>query len=87
MEQWNPLGIVGVISAFNFPCAVFGWNNAISLICGNVTLWKGAPSTPLTSIATTKIIAQVLEKNNLPGGICSMICGGSDVGLVSMQNN
>lgn len=80
MEQWNPLGIVGVISAFNFPCAVFGWNNAISLACGNVTLWKGAPTTPLTSIATTKIVASVLEKNNLPGAISAMICGGADVG-------
>lgn len=74
MEQWNPLGVIGVISAFNFPHAVFGWNNAIALACGNVTLWylsillnywsnclnvfsfyrKGAPTTPLTSIATTK---------------------------------
>ena len=80
MEQWNPLGIIGVISAFNFPCAVFGWNNALALATGNVTIWKGAPTTPLTTIATTKIIASVLEKNNLPAGICSMICGGADVG-------
>ena len=80
MEQWNPLGLVGVISAFNFPCAVFGWNNAISLTTGNVTIWKGAPTTPLTSIAITRIIAAVLEKNNLPAGICSQICGGADVG-------
>lgn len=82
MEQWNPLGIVGVISAFNFPCAVFGWNHAISLICGNVTLWKGSPTTPLTSIATTKIIAEVLKRNNLPAGICSMICGDVEIGFV-----
>ena len=87
MEQWNPLGIVGVISAFNFPCAVFGWNNAISLVCGNVTLWKGAPTTPLTSIATTKIIAKVLESNNLPGAICSMICGLADVGFGLTSNS
>lgn len=80
MEQWNPLGVIGVISAFNFPHAVFGWNNAIALACGNVTLWKGAPTTPLTSIATTKIIASVLERNDLPGGVCAMICGGADIG-------
>jgi aldehyde dehydrogenase family 7 member A1 len=80
MEQWNPLGVIGVISAFNFPCAVFGWNAALSYVCGNVTVWKGAPSTQLTSIAITKIIASVLEKNNLPGGIASMVCGGTDVG-------
>ncbi|CAF1044508.1 unnamed protein product [Adineta steineri] len=80
MEQWNPLGIIGVISAFNFPCAVFGWNQAIALVCGNVTLWKGAPTTPLTSIATTKIVERVLTRNSLPGGLSSMICGGTDIG-------
>lgn len=87
MEQWNPIGVVGVISAYNFPCAVFGWNNSLSLVCGNVTIWKGAPTTPLTSIAVTKIIASVLEKNNLPGGICSMVCGGADVGAEMCDDN
>lgn len=80
MEQWNPLGLIGIISAFNFPCAVFGWNQAIALACGNVTLWKGAPTTPLTSIATTKIVERVFKRNNLPGGLSSMICGGKDIG-------
>ena len=56
MECWNPLGNIGVISAFNFPVAVFGWNLAIAMVCGNLTHWKGAPSTPLTTIATTMII-------------------------------
>ena len=51
LEMWNPLGVVGVISAFNFPCAVYGWNNANALVCGNSLVWKGAPSTSLTSIA------------------------------------
>lgn len=54
MEAWNPLGVVGVISAFNFPCAVFGWNAAIALTCGNAIVWKPAPSTPLISIALVK---------------------------------
>merc|ERR1711928_294666 len=80
LEMWNPLGIVGVITAFNFPVAVYGWNNALSLVCGNTLIWKSAPSTPLCSVATTKIIAKVLEQNNLPGGICSLVCGGADVG-------
>ncbi|XP_060764651.1 alpha-aminoadipic semialdehyde dehydrogenase [Neoarius graeffei] len=80
IEQWNPVGLVGIITAFNFPVAVYGWNNAIALICGNVCLWKGAPSTPLTSVAVTKIVAEVLEQNNLPGAICSMTCGGADIG-------
>lgn len=80
MEVWNPIGAVGVISAFNFPVAVYGWNSAISLVCGNPVLWKGAPSTNLCSIAVTKILASVLEKNNLPSSICSLITGGADVG-------
>jgi len=54
MENWNPLGVIGIITAFNFPVAVCGWNAAISLICGNTCLWKGAPSTPLTTIALSK---------------------------------
>jgi aldehyde dehydrogenase family 7 member A1 len=69
MEQWNPLGLIAVISAFNFPNAVLGWNFAISAVCGNLTLWKGASSTSLVTIATTKIIADVLEKNNCPPGV------------------
>jgi aldehyde dehydrogenase family 7 protein A1 len=80
MEVWNPLGVVGVISAFNFPLAVFGWNNAIALVCGNTTLWKGAPSTPLISVAVTKIVQSVLEKNKIPPAVCSTICGGADIG-------
>ncbi|KAK3607912.1 hypothetical protein CHS0354_036738 [Potamilus streckersoni] len=80
LEQWNPLGLVGVITAFNFPVAVYGWNSAIALVCGNTVLWKGAPTTPLVSVAVTKILASVLEKNKLPGAICSMVCGAADIG-------
>uniref|UniRef100_UPI003AAC436C alpha-aminoadipic semialdehyde dehydrogenase isoform X2 n=1 Tax=Centroberyx gerrardi TaxID=166262 RepID=UPI003AAC436C len=86
IEQWNPVGLVGVITAFNFPVAVYGWNNAIALICGNVCLWKGAPTTPLTSVAVTKIVAEVLEQNNLPGAICSMTCGGADIGTAMAKD-
>lgn len=81
LEQWNPLGIVGVISAFNFPCAVYGWNNALALICGNSILWKPAPTTPLTAVAITRLIEKVLRKNDLPPAICSLICGDGDVGI------
>jgi aldehyde dehydrogenase family 7 protein A1 len=80
MENWNPLGVIGIISAFNFPVAVYGWNNAIAMVCGNTMVWKGAPSTSLCSVATTKIVASVLEKNKLPGAICSLVCGGADIG-------
>ncbi|XP_065096471.1 alpha-aminoadipic semialdehyde dehydrogenase [Paramisgurnus dabryanus] len=86
IEQWNPVGLVGIITAFNFPVAVYGWNNALALICGNVCLWKGAPTTPLTSVAVTKIVADVLEKNNLPGAICSMTCGGADIGTAMARD-
>jgi aldehyde dehydrogenase family 7 protein A1 len=80
MEQWNPLGITGVITAFNFPCAVYGWNAAIALVCGNTVLWKGAPSTNLTTLATQNIIQKVLARNRLPPAICTAITGGADVG-------
>uniref|UniRef100_A0A915EFC1 aldehyde dehydrogenase (NAD(+)) n=1 Tax=Ditylenchus dipsaci TaxID=166011 RepID=A0A915EFC1_9BILA len=80
-HQWNPLGVIGVISAFNFPCAVYGWNNALALVCGNSLLWKPAPSTPLISIAVTRLIEDVLKRNNLPTAICSLVCGEADVGV------
>ncbi|KAI4499250.1 hypothetical protein M0802_005510 [Mischocyttarus mexicanus] len=86
LEKWNPLGVVNVISAFNFPIAVYGWNTAIAMVCGNTIIWKGAPSTPLVSIATTKIIANVLERNGIPGSVASMVTGGSEVGQVLVND-
>lgn len=80
LEVWNPLGIVGVITAFNFPCAVLGWNACIALVCGNCVVWKGAPTTPLITIAMTEIIAGVLEQNNLPAAIFTSFCGGAEIG-------
>lgn len=80
LEMWNPLGIVGVITAFNFPSAVLGWNACIALVCGNCVVWKGAPTTPLVTIALTKVISSVLEKNNLPGAIFTSFCGGAEIG-------
>ncbi|CAH7667950.1 Aldehyde/histidinol dehydrogenase [Phakopsora pachyrhizi] len=79
-EVPNPLGTVGVISAFNFPCAVYSWNFALSFITGNSTIWKPSPTTPLTAIAMTKIISSVLERHNLPGSIASLVCGGAETG-------
>ncbi|GFO10080.1 aldehyde dehydrogenase 7 family, member a1 [Plakobranchus ocellatus] len=86
LEQWNPLGVVGVITAFNFPCAVYGWNSALALVCGNAMLWKGAPSTPLVSVAMTKIISEVLDRNNVPGGVCSLVSGGADIGTLMAKD-
>uniref|UniRef100_A0A8C9MPM7 Aldehyde dehydrogenase 7 family member A1 n=1 Tax=Serinus canaria TaxID=9135 RepID=A0A8C9MPM7_SERCA len=86
IEQWNPVGLVGVITAFNFPVAVYGWNSAIAMICGNACLWKGAPTTSLVSVAVTKIIAKVLEDNKLPGAICALVCGGADIGTAMARD-
>ncbi len=58
LECWNPLGVIGIITAFNFPVAVYGWNSAIAMVCGNTMIWKGAPSTPLTSVATTRYFSK-----------------------------
>ncbi|KAK9281734.1 hypothetical protein L1049_004638 [Liquidambar formosana] len=82
LEVWNPLGIVGVITAFNFPCAVLGWNACLALVCGNCVMnhRKGAPTTPLVTIAMTKLVASVLEKNDLPGAIFTSFCGGAEIG-------
>ena len=80
MEQWNPLGIVGVISAFNFPAAVYGWNSAVGLICGNAMLWKPASTTTLTAVAITKLLERVLKQNSLPTSICSLMSGGAEIG-------
>ena len=72
-EQWHPLGIVGIISSFNFPIAVWSWNAMIALVCGNVCLWKPSKKTPISAIATQKIISNVFEKNNVDEGICSLV--------------
>ncbi|XP_055910086.1 putative aldehyde dehydrogenase family 7 member A1 homolog [Eupeodes corollae] len=85
LEAWRPVGLVGVISAYNFPNAVFGWNAAIALATGNSVLWKGAPSTSLVSVATTKIVAEVLKRNNLPP-IATLCQGGVDVGKNLVQD-
>ncbi|CAH0476359.1 unnamed protein product [Peronospora belbahrii] len=82
MERYNPLkGHVGIITAFNFPCAVLFWNAALSLVCGNTQIWKPSESLALTSVACTKIIADVLERNGHSGAVASLICGnGAEVG-------
>ncbi len=66
-EQWHPLGIVGVMSAFNFPVAVWAWNAFVGAVCGNITIWKPSPKTPLTAIAVQHICNKVMEKAGYPG--------------------
>ena len=81
MEQWHPLGVVGVISAFNFPVAVWSWNAALACVCGDSVLWKPSSQTPLTAIAVTKIAQAVCEENGVDAAIFSLAVGkGSTVG-------
>jgi len=79
-EQWHPLGIVGIISAFNFPVAVWSWNSMLALVCGDVCIWKPSEKTPLCGIACQHIISEVFAKNNVPEGVSSLIIGSRDVG-------
>ena len=79
-EQWHPIGIVGIISAFNFPVAVWAWNTALAWICGDVCVWKGSEKAPLCTVACQNIIAAILKENNLPEGISCIINGDYKVG-------
>ncbi|GAB2661260.1 aldehyde dehydrogenase family protein [Flavihumibacter cheonanensis] len=79
-EQWHPLGIVGIISAFNFPVAVWSWNAALAWVCGDVCIWKASEKTPLCSIACQNIINEVFKKNNVPEGVSCIVNGGRDLG-------
>ena len=79
-EQYHPLGIVGIISAFNFPVAVWSWNTALAWIAGDVCIWKPSEKTPLCGIACQNIIAEVIKENNLPEGISCLINGDYKIG-------
>ena len=79
-EQYHPLGVVGIISAFNFPVAVWSWNTALAWVCGDACVWKGSEKTPLTSVACQNIAARVFAENNVPAGISSLITGDYKVG-------
>ncbi|WNC73235.1 aldehyde dehydrogenase family protein [Thalassotalea psychrophila] len=86
-DQYHPLGIVGVISAFNFPVAVWSWNAMIAAICGNVTIWKPSEKTPLTAIACQNIIKDVLAENDVPEGVFSLVIGQGNVIGEGMLND
>ncbi len=86
MEQWHPLGVVGVISAFNFPVAVWAWNAALALVCGNALVWKPSEKTPLTALATQALLEMALRQFNAdggipaPGGLAQVLNGRAEVG-------
>ena len=79
-EQYHPLGVVGIISAFNFPVAVWAWNTALAWICGDVCIWKPSEKTPLCAVACHNIMNKVIEANDLPDGINSLIISGAELG-------
>jgi aldehyde dehydrogenase (NAD+) len=79
-EQWHPLGVIGIISAFNFPVAVWSWNAALALVCGNVCIWKPSSKTPLCAIACQHILANVLQQHNMPEGISNLLIGNAEIG-------
>ncbi|MES2800272.1 MAG: aldehyde dehydrogenase family protein [Bacteroidota bacterium] len=85
-EQYHPLGIVGIISAFNFPVAVWNWNTALAWVCGDVTVWKPSEKTPLTAIACQEITRQVFEANDVPEGVSGLVIGGAEIGKLMAED-
>jgi aldehyde dehydrogenase (NAD+) len=79
-EQWHPLGVVGIISSFNFPVAVWSWNSMIAWVCGNTCVWKPSEKTPLSAIACQNIINEVLVRNNVPEGVSCLVVGDAEIG-------
>ncbi|MBS0031941.1 L-piperidine-6-carboxylate dehydrogenase [Chitinophaga sp. 22321] len=79
-EQWHPLGITGIISAFNFPVAVWSWNAMLAWVCGNVCIWKPSEKTPVTALACQRIVEAVFAANHVPEGVCCLVTGGRDAG-------
>ena len=85
-EKWHPLGITGIISAFNFPVAVWAWNAAIAWVCGDVCVWKPSEKVPLSAIACQKIACEVFEANDIDGGVCGLVIGDAEIGKM-MSND
>ena len=85
-EQWHPLGVVGIISAFNFPVAVWSWNAALALVCGDVCVWKPSEKTPLTAIACQNILSKVLAANDVPEGVSCLVIGDRKIGELMSED-
>lgn len=79
-EQWHPLGVTGIISAFNFPVAVWSWNAMLAWVCGNVCIWKPSEKTPVTALACQRIVQEVFTANHVPEGVCCLLTGARDAG-------
>ena len=86
-EQWHPLGPVGVITAFNFPLAVWSWNAFLALVCGDTVVWKPSSKAALSAVAVMNLIWPVLKKNDLPDGILNLVVGaGPSIGEAMIQD-
>ena len=85
-EQYHPLGIVGIISAFNFPVAVWNWNTALAWVCGDVCVWKPSEKAPITAIACQQITKQVFDDNGVPEGVSGLVIGGADIGKLMAED-
>ncbi|RZJ55828.1 MAG: aldehyde dehydrogenase family protein, partial [Flavobacterium sp.] len=82
-EQWHPFGTVGIISAFNFPVAVWSWNSMLAWVCGDVCIWKPSSKTPLCAVACQNIIRTVLERNDVPEGVSCLVVGNESGDLIN----
>src|SRR5699024_5024456 len=80
METWHPLGVVGVVSAFNFPVAVWSWNTAIALVCGDPVVWKPSERTPLCALAADALLQRAIAETGHPAALSQVLLGGPDVG-------
>ncbi len=80
VETWQPLGVIGLITAFNFPAAVWGWNTALALICGDTVVWKPSETTPLVALACQALLGRAADESGAPGHLCQVVLGGRDVG-------
>ena len=88
METWHPLGVTGIISAFNFPVAVWSWNAALALICGNSVVWKPSEKTPLTALATQALFERAAAKfGEVPAGLSAVLNGGREIGEAIVANS
>jgi aldehyde dehydrogenase (NAD+) len=87
MEQWHPLGVVGVISAFNFPVAVWSWNAALAFVCGDPVVWKPSEKTPLTALACQALVSEAARRSGAPEAISSVVLGGAEVGQALVDDS